>query len=126
MKFMNKCFKKSWFSNNYKETSCPSSFIPYFNLLQTKTKLKKSLKTILNCCEQRLIPKIKPDQVTTFNSKIVFPRILLMLSFVNVSVDSAKSLSCLAECARHLNVRIGVNNCTLPLITKPNNSTLSV
>ena len=90
-------------------------------LLQTK--LNKSLKTILNYCKVRLISKNRPDWETTFISKIGFPRISLMLMFVSFSVDSVKSYG---ECVRNLNVRTGVHNGTLSLITKPNNSSLGV
>ena len=59
--------------------------------LQTRTKLKKSLKNILNCCKLQLVFKNKTRLGNNFISRIVFPNILLLVSFTNFSVDSAMS-----------------------------------
>ena len=55
--------------------------------LQTRTKLKK-LKNILNCCKMQIVLIKNPQE---FFSKIRFPKILLLVTFVSFNVDSAIS-----------------------------------
>ena len=59
-------------------------------------------------------------------SRIRFPKILLLVLFINVSVDSAMSpLMMRTECITHLNVRIGEHIGISPLTrkqVKPKNS----
>ena len=73
---------------------------PYLGsiFLQTRTKLKKLLKNILVVnCKQCLI--VRPYQVTIFISKIAFPKIVLLVLFINFTVDSAIE-SYYGECVR--------------------------
>ena len=67
--------------------------LPYLGSisLQTRTKLKKSLKNILNCCKLQIVFKIRLDEATTFISRIRFPKILLLVSFINFNMGSAMS-----------------------------------
>ena len=59
--------------------------------LQTMTKKKKSLKNILvvnilvTCSKLQIVFKNRPDWVMTFTSKIGFPKILLLVSFVSLT-----------------------------------------
>ena len=62
-------------------------------------------------------------------SRIRFPKILLLVLFINVSVDSAMSpLMMRTECITHLNVRIGEHFGISPLTRKqvqPKNSSVA-
>ena len=92
--------------------------LPYLRSisLQTRTKLKKSLKTsliVLNC-KQCL--RIKLDQATTFISKIR-SKIFLLVSFIKFRVGSAMS-AIMVKFRRHLNVRIGEHIVISPLLRK--------
>ena len=71
--------------------------------LQIREKLKKSLNTslIIVDCKQHL--KIRPDQVTTFISRIGFAKIFPLVSFISFKFIK----SYFGECVRLLNVRIG-------------------
>ena len=93
--FINKCFKK--FMDNLhvvKETTLTVEkkplvlVLPYFGSmsLQNRTKLKKSLKSILNCCKLQIMFE---NKTKTFISRIRFPKILILVLFINFSVDSA-------------------------------------
>ena len=98
--FINKCFKKFMY-NIYlvKETTVKVLkqplvlVLPYLGSisLQTRTKLKESLKTFLLVASCKHCLRIRLDQATTFISRIRFPKILLLVSFINFSVDSAMS-----------------------------------
>ena len=68
--------------------------LPYLGpiSLQTRTKLKKSLKNILNYCKLQIVFKNKTRLATNFISRIGFPKILLLVSFINFSIDFAVSL----------------------------------
>ena len=63
--------------------------------LQSKAKLKKSLKLLLIVLKYKYCFKIKktirPDKVKTLISKTGFANILLSVSFLSFSVDSAMS-----------------------------------
>ena len=67
--------------------------LPYLGSisLQTRTKLKKSLKNILNCCKLQIVFKNKIRLGNNFHSKIGFPMILLLVMFINFNVDSGMS-----------------------------------
>ena len=67
--------------------------LPYLGpiSLQTRTKLKKSLKNILNYCKLQIVFKNKTRLATNFISRIGFPKILLLVSFINFSIDFAMS-----------------------------------
>ena len=95
-----------------------SLVLPYLSSisLQIRTKLKKSLKSILNCCKLQIVFKNK-TKGTTFISKTRFPKILLMLLFIYLSVESAMS-RIMVKCARHLNVSIGEHIGLSPLTKK--------
>ena len=98
--FVNKCLKKLLDNIHVvKETTLTVEekplvlVLPYLGSisLQTRTKLKKSLKNTLNCYKLQIVLRIRLDQATTFISRIRFPKILLLVSFINFSVDSAMS-----------------------------------
>ena len=59
------CSKRDY-SNNWKEVSCPSPSIPW-------TKLKKSLKNILNCCKLQIVFKNKTKLGNTLTSRVGLP-----------------------------------------------------
>ena len=59
--------------------------------LRTRTKLQKSLNNILNCFKLQIVFKNNTRLGTTFILRIRFQKILLLVSFINVSVDSAMS-----------------------------------
>ena len=70
--------------------------IPYLgpSSLQTRTKLRKSLKGILNCCKLQIVFKSQNKLAKAFHRipeemKFVFPRNLHLVSFINFSVNSA-------------------------------------
>ena len=85
---------------------------------------------------KKLSYKYYSKQITTrdmvmFNliSRIRFPKILLLVLFIDVSVDSAMSpLMMRTECITHLNVRIGEHIGISPLTRKqvqPKNSSVA-
>ena len=65
--------------------------LPYLGSisLQTRIKLKKSLKNILTCCNMQVVFKNKTILGKNFHFKDWIPKILLLVSFINFSVDSA-------------------------------------
>ena len=81
--FINNCFKV-FLDNKYriqeKVITVPKKtlflVLPYLGplSLQTRTKLRKSLKDILNCCKLKIQLKVKTNQQRFFVLKIVFPR----------------------------------------------------
>ena len=96
-----------------------SLVLPYLSSisLQIRTKLKMSLKNILNCCKLQIVFKNKTKLGTTFISKTRLPKILLMLLFIYFSVESAMC-RIMVKCARHLNVSIGEHIGLSPLTKK--------
>ena len=75
--------------------------------LQTRTKLRESLKGILHCCKLQIVFKSQNKLANTFHFKDCIPKELtsgviykLQCGFCNESYHG--------ECVRHLNVRIGV------------------
>ena len=91
---------------------------PYLGLisLQTRTKLKKPLKTSLIDVNCKQCLKIRPDQVTRFISKIKFPKFSHLVSFINISVGSAESYY--GECVGPFNVETGEHIVISPLTKK--------
>ena len=65
--------------------------LPYFGTLtlQTKTKLQKSIKVVLNCCTLHVIFKVKTRSVTIFVLKNLFPMFLHQAWCKFFSVDYA-------------------------------------
>ena len=57
--------------------------------LQTRTKLRKSLKDILNCCKLQIVFKSQNKLAKTFRFKDRIPKELNLVSSINFSVDSA-------------------------------------
>ena len=74
--------------------------------LQTRTKLKKSLKNILNCCKLQIVFKNKISLGNNFHFKDGIPK-----DFTSGVVYKFQCRLCnesyYGECVRHLNVRTG-------------------
>ena len=85
--------------------------------LQTRTKLRKSLKGILNCYKLQIVFKSQNKLAKAFRFK---DRILkeLTSSVVNTFQCGFCSESYYGECVRHRNVRIGEHIRILPLTKK--------
>ena len=134
--FINKCFKK--FLDNIhivKETTLTVErkslvlVLPYFGSisLQTRTKLKKSLKNILNCCKLQIVFKNKTRLGNNFHFKDQIPK-----DFTSGVVYKFQCGLCnesyYGECIRHLNVRIGEHTGISPLTrkqVKPKNNSVA-
>ena len=85
--------------------------------LQTRTKLKKSLAGILNCCKLQIVFKSQNKLAKAFHFKDRIPRELKS----GVAYKFQYGLyneSYYGECVRHLNVRIGEHNGISPLTKK--------
>ena len=90
--FINNCFKV-FLDNKYRIQEKVITVLkkhlflvlPYLGplLLQNRTKLRKSLKSILNCCKLQIVFK----RLSIL--KIVFPRNFYLASFLNFRLDSA-------------------------------------
>ena len=67
--------------------------LPYLGSisLQTRTKLKKSLKNILNCCKLLIVFKDKTRLDNSFHFKDQIPKPKPLMSFLSFSVNSAMS-----------------------------------
>ena len=67
------------------------SVLPYLGplSLQTRTKLRKSLKGILNCCKLQIVFKSQNKLAKAFRFKDRIPKELTSGVFINFSVDSA-------------------------------------
>ena len=134
--FINKCFKK--FMDNIdvvKETTVTVEKKPLVLVLpclvsislQTRTKLKKSLKNILKCCKIQIVFKNKTRLGHNFHFKDQIPK-----DFTSGVVYKFQCGLCnesyYAECMRHLNVRIGEHVGISPLNrkqVKPKNSSVA-
>ena len=95
--------------------------------LQTKTKLKKSRKNILNCCKLQIAFKNKTRLGNNFQFKDQIPKDL-----TSGVVYKSKCWLCnefyYGECVRHWNVRIGEHIGISPLTQKqvnPKNSSVA-
>ena len=104
-----------------------SSWTKFHNeSLQTRTKLKKSLKNILNCCKLQIVFKNKTRLGNKFHFKDQIHKDLT--SGVVCKFQFGLYESYYGECIRHLNVRIGEQNGISPLTrkqVKPKNSSVA-
>ena len=82
--------------------------------LQTRVKLKNSLKNILNCCKLQIVFKNKTRLGNNFHFKDKIPRDLTS-SVVYEFRGRLCNESYYGECVRHLNVKIGEHICISPL-----------
>ena len=134
--FINKCFKK--FMDNIhvvKETTLTVEKKPLVLVLsylgsvslQTRTKMKKSLKNILNCCKLQIVFKNKTRLGNNFHFKDQIPKDLTSGVFYKFQCGLCNE-SYYGECMRHLNVRIGEHLGVSPLTrkqVKPKNSSVA-
>ena len=81
--------------------------LPYLGplSLQTRTKLRKSLKGILNCCKLQIVFKSQNKLAKAFHFKDRIPK--LTSGVVYKFQCGLYNESYYGECVRHLNVRIG-------------------
>ena len=103
--------------------------LPYLGSisLQTRTKLKKSLKNILNCCKLQIVFKNKTRLGNNFHFKDRIPKDLTSGVVYKFQCGLCNE-SYYGECVRHLNVRIGEHIGILPLTEKqgkPKNSSVA-
>ena len=95
--------------------------------LQTRTKLRKSLKDILNCCKLQIVFKSQNKLAKAFRFKDRIPKELISGVVYKFQCGLCNE-SYYAECVRHLNVRIrehiGISPLTRKKI-KPKGSTVS-
>ena len=113
--FINNCFKV-FLDNKYriqeKVTTVPkktlSLVLPYLGplSLQTRTKLRKSLKGVLNCCKLQIVFKSQNKLAKAFRFKDRIPKELTSDVFHKFQCGLCNE-SYYGECVRHLNVRIG-------------------
>ena len=113
--FINNCFKVS-LDNKYwvreKVITVPKKtlflVLPYLGplSLQTRTKLRKSLKGILNCCKLQIVFKSQNKLAKAFRFKDRIPKELTSGVVYKFSCGFC-SESYYGECVRHFNVRIG-------------------
>ena len=103
--------------------------LPYLGSisLQTRTKLKKSMKNILNCCKLQIVLKNKTRLGNNFHFKDQIPKDLtsgVLYKFQCGLCNESYS----GECVRHLNIRIG-ENIGIPSLTekqvRPKNSSVA-
>ena len=82
--------------------------LPYLGPLsfQTRTKLRKSLKGILNCCKLQIVFKSENKLENDFRFKYRTPK-ELTLGLVSKFQCGLCNESYYGECVGHLNVRIG-------------------
>ena len=85
--------------------------------LQTRTKLKKSLKSILNCCKLQIVFKNKTRLGNNFHFKDQIPKDLTSGVVYKFQCGLCNE-SYYGECIRHLNVRIGEHIGISPLTRK--------
>ena len=95
--------------------------------LQTRTKLKKSLKNIPNCCELQIVFKNEARSGNNFYFKDQIPK--------DLTSDVVYEFQCrlcnesrYGECIRHLNVKLGEHIGKSPLTrkqVKPKNSSVA-
>ena len=85
--------------------------------MQTRTKLRKSLKDILNCCKLQILFTSQNKLAKLFALKIVFPRNLHLVIFYKFQCGFCNK-SYYGKCVRHLNVRIGEHIGISPLTKK--------
>ena len=133
--FINKCFKK--FMDDIHEVKVTTLTVekklvlvlPYLGSisLQTRTKLKKSLKNILNYCKLQIVFKNKTRLGNNFHFKDQIPKDLTSGVVYKFQCGLCNE-SYYGECMRHLNVRIGEHIGISPLTkkyVKPKNSSVA-
>ena len=103
--------------------------LPYLRTLslQTRTKLRKSLKGIYNCCILQIVFKSQNKLAKSFPSKDRIPKELTSGVVYKFQCGLCNE-SYYAECVRHLNVRIGEHIGISPLTrkkVKPKSSAVS-
>ena len=103
--------------------------LPYFGSisLQTRTKLKKSSKNILNCCKLEIVFKNKTRLSGNFHFKNQIPKDLTSGAVYIFQCGHCHESYC-GECMRNLNVRIAEQIRRLPLTrkqVKPKNSSVA-
>ena len=93
--------------------------LPYLGSisLQTRTKLKKSLKNILNCCKLQIVFQIKTRLGNNFHFKGQIPKDLTSGVVLEFQRGFCNQSYCV-ECMRHLNIRIGEDIGISPLSRK--------
>ena len=93
--------------------------LPYLGplSLQTRTKLRKSLKGILNCCKLQIVFKSQNKLAKAFRFKDRIPKELTSGVVYKFQCGLCNE-SYYCECARHLNVRIGEHIRISPLTQK--------
>ena len=85
--------------------------------IQTRTKLKKSLKNILNYCKMQIMFKNKTRLYNSLHFKYWIPKELTSGVIYKFKYGFWNK-PYYGECARHLNVRIGEQTGTSPLTKK--------
>ena len=103
--------------------------LPYLGSisLQTRAKLKKSLKNILNCCKLQIVFKNKTTLGNKFHFKDQIPKDLTSVVLYKFQCGLC-SESYYGEYMRHLNIRIGEHIGISPLTgkqVKPKNSSVA-
>ena len=103
--------------------------LPYLRplSLQTRTKLRKSLKGILNCSKLQIVFKSQNKLAKAFRFKDRIPKELTSGVVYKFQCGLCNE-SYYGECVRHLNVRIGEHIRISPLTkkkVKPNGSAVS-
>ena len=95
--------------------------------LQTRTKLKKSSKNILNCCKLQIVFKSKTRLGNNFYFEDWIPKNLTSGAVYKFQCGLCNE-SYYGKCVRHLNVRIGEHIGISPLTkkqVKPKNSSVA-
>ena len=95
----------------WKEASADSPSLS----LQTRNKLQKSIKGVLNCCKLQVILKVKIKSVIILVLETLFRKFLHQVWFISFSVDYAMNPG---TCIRHLVVRSGEHIGILSLTNK--------
>ena len=107
LKIVLKCF---WIREKVKTVpkKTLSLDLPYLGplSLQTRNKLRKSLKSILNCCKLQIVFKSQNKLAKAFRLKDRIPKELTTGVVYNLQCGFCNE-SFYSECVRHLNVRIG-------------------
>ena len=85
--------------------------------MQTRTKLRKSLKGILNCCKLQILFKSQNKLAKAFRFKDRIPKELTSGVVYKFQCGLCNE-SYYGECVRHLNVRIGEHIGISPLAKK--------
>ena len=85
--------------------------------MQTRTKLRKSLKGILNCCKLQIVFKSQNKLAKAFRFKDRIPKKLTSGVVCKFQCGLCNE-SDYGECVRHLNVRIGEHIGISPLTKK--------